>query len=156
MVVALCALMTVGVTVYLTMSRERLLERTRSEASTLVETIAQHAERAVHEVDLSIRAVREAAQSGAPPERLHEMLADYQRWLPQVAQLVMLDTDGRVVAGAPRNGEVHLPDSVVAAFRAAESSRAASLILGPPVENPVIGSWTMTVSRRTQGCPSSG
>jgi|GEM_PF-894546 len=155
MVLALCALMTVGVVVYLSLSRERLLDRTRSEASTLVETIAQHAERSIHEVDLSIRAAREAAEAGAEPARLHVMLADYQRSLPQVAQLVILGADGQIIADAPRDGTARLPGSIAAAFRTVAASRSDGLLLGAPIDNPVLGSWTMTVSRRTTGTDGS-
>lgn len=151
MVLALCAILVAGVVVYLGESRERLLERTRSEASALVETIAQHAKRSVNEVDLSIRAVREAARSGATPARLHEMLADYARWLPQVAQFAVLDADGQVVAVAAGTAPAQPSEAIARAYGQASATGSGGLLLGAPVDDPVIGSVTMSVARRTVG-----
>lgn len=154
-IVTVCLLLCAAVSVYLVLSRERVLDRTRAEASALAETISQHAERSFHEVDLSLRAIIEAELADTPPARMTMLLAAYTRRLPQVAQIAVFGPEGATIAASRQDSKVAMADSFGTALRQADDSRTSGLILGLPVNDPRIGSWTMTVARRIEDTDGS-
>lgn len=149
-VAVICLLLIAGVIVYLDKARERILDRNYLEAATLVETISQHAERSIHEVDLSLQAIVDAELARVDTTKLQSLLAEYSRRLPQVSQLAVFDPSGQVKADSRPDRGSTIFISMHQAFRDAAAVRFAGLHLGSPTDNPLIGSWTITLSRRIE------
>lgn len=146
-IVAVCAVMVISVAAYLIDLRAHLLDQTRIEAAALAETIDQHAERSIQEVDLSLRGISDVLRSGADASRLHLAAADYARWLPQVARIVVLDPVGHPITGSFSNRPVP-PDQVIKdAFALSTRQNSVALAVGLPKRDPAIDGWTITLSR---------
>lgn len=146
-IVAVCAVMVISVAAYLVDLRARLLDRTRIEAAALAETIDQHAERSIQEVDLSIRGISDVLKSGADAGRLHLAAADYARWLPQVARFIVLDGLGQPTTESFEDTPA-VPNQVIRdAFEFSSRQSSGALAIGLPALDPAIDGWTITLSR---------
>lgn len=147
---AICAI--VGLMLYA--SRVEIARDAQIDAGNLLEAVSEDEKRNIESLDLSLRAVRDAARDrevmALPPKFQREILFDRSATAKDVEALLVLDRDGRVVVDSaaypPRPARFGDKDF----FRAHSQRADTGLFISRPFLSPFGGEWTVALSRRVE------
>jgi signal transduction histidine kinase/DNA-binding response OmpR family regulator len=143
-------------------SRHQTLDQVQRTNGSLAMVLAAHASRALQAVDLELQTVgREiAAHSAVPPEQLrtmlagrseHEALLSRRNALPQVARLVLVDSDGEVINGSDTWPVKPLEVSNQIDIRYLRAHPHAGPTVVGPERGRLSNEWVMLLARRING-----
>ena len=147
---AICAI--VGLMLYA--SRVEIARDAQIDAGNLLAAVSQDEKRNIESLDLSLRAVRDAARDrevmALPPKFQREILFDRSATAKDVEALLVLDREGRVVVNSaaypPRPARFGDKDF----FRAHSQRADTGLFISRPFLSPFGGEWTVALSRRVE------
>jgi len=114
--------------------------------------LSQHADQALDEVDIVLKAVMEQVpgkpRAVAGNERLHNFLVRTVGEVPQLAGLFIYDEKGKWLASSQPVLETRFNNSDRDYFRHHQTHRLDSPFIGKPIRSKSTGHWVLTMSRR--------
>ncbi|MCO4858082.1 sensor domain-containing diguanylate cyclase [Herbaspirillum sp. WGmk3] len=114
--------------------------------------LSQHADQALDEVDIVLKAVMEQVPGKplavAGNERLHNFLVRTVGEVPQLAGLFIYDEKGKWLASSQPVLETRFNNSDRDYFRHHQANRLDSPFIGKPIRSKSTGHWVLTMSRR--------
>ena len=132
-------------------ARELKLDEARIEAQNMTRAVADQAELSIAAVDLVLTGIVERlGRDGPEPDlevRLHQLMVTRVAQLPQIREIVVLDSAGkpRVASTPTPRTDIDDSDSPYFAFHRADPD--AGLSIGPPAKLRLDGRWAISVSR---------
>ncbi|ADJ63049.1 response regulator containing a CheY-like receiver domain and a GGDEF domain transmembrane protein [Herbaspirillum seropedicae SmR1] len=133
-------------------AREVALSESTTDASNVALALIQHAEQSIKEADIVLETVQEHLdhedRSASARIRTHDFMIRSVASLPQLAQLTVVDEQGRTVASSQQRmvqtGSPVQDDY----FQYHQHRRSDRPFIGQPMRSHVTGQRTLTVSRR--------
>lgn len=114
--------------------------------------LSQHADQALDEVDIVLKAVMEQVQDKrlvtTDDERLHNFLVRNVSEVPQLAGLFVYDEKGRWIASSQPVLETRFNNSDRDYFQHHQAHRVDTTFIGKPIRSKSTGHWVLTMSRR--------
>lgn len=155
--VTVCA---AGVTVW--KMHAQVDRETRANLGKLALVIADQTARSLQAVDVALRDVSQRVSAdgadtqngqriGMRDQRLHFLLAQQAHYLPQISNLIVIASDGRM---SNQSRAWPVPDMMLGGreqFRHLRDHDDDSLFVSEPVRNLVDGAWTVYLARRLNG-----
>lgn len=132
--------------------RRTVVEESFRSTANMVVALSQHADQALDEVDIVLKAVQEQATSSGKTAgertRLHNFLVRNVSDVPQLAGLFIYDEKGAWIASSQQVLETRFNNSDRDYFMHHREQRLNTAFIGKPVRSKSTGHWVLTMSRR--------
>jgi PAS domain S-box-containing protein len=131
--------------------RDTQLTESQVAAENMARSLAQHAELSIVQVDLVLTGIVERLRASGSPQdeadRLHDLMAARVEELPQIRELVVLDTAGNWRVSSVSALPPAINNSDRAYFKFHRDHPDSGCLVSAPVVSHSTGKWTITVSR---------